>query len=85
MARKPLLKEARQLWLQVKINLVDDRPRNRNTASGEEGRVQHDLINRSADTTLADDDHRRAKECGNVGVAQADHRTDARMSCPLEQ
>ena len=85
MAGEPLLKEARQLWLQVKFNLVHDRPRDLNAACGKERCVQHDLVDRTTDTTFAHDDHRRAEERSNVGVAQANHRTDARMPRPLKQ
>ena len=52
---------------------------------GEEGSVQHDLVDRSADPTLADDDHRGVEQCGNVGVAQADYGPYARVARPLEQ
>ena len=85
MTRKPLLKKARQLWLHIKVNLIDDRPRNLNATRGEERRVQHDLVDWSTDATLAHDDHRRVEQRSDIGVAQADHSTDARMSCSFKQ
>ena len=83
--REPLLEKARQRWLHIKVNLVDDRPRNLNATRGEERCVQHDLVDWSTDTALAHDDHRRIEQCSDIGVAQANNSTNARVARAFKQ
>ena len=52
---------------------------------GEQGGIQHDLVDRSADSTLGHDDGRRAEHRCDHGVRQADHGTDSGVACPLHE
>ena len=55
---EPALEDLGQLGAADDVDLVDDRAEHRHAMACEERRVERDLVDRTADAALADDDHR---------------------------
>ena len=65
-----------QVRVRIHLDLVDDRPQHLDPVLLEEGGVEHDLVDRAADTPFADDDHLAPQQGGHRRVGHPDHRAD---------
>ena len=72
MAREAALQGPRQVGLGEEVDLVDDRPGDLDARPLEERLVEHDLVDRPADTAFGDDDRRRPEHGRDVGIREVD-------------
>ena len=83
--RQPALEGPGQARLGVEVDLVDDRPGDLHAMALEQRGIEHDLVDRTADAALGDDDRRRPEERRHRRVREPDDRADAGVTGPLDQ
>jgi hypothetical protein len=83
--RQPLLEHPGQRGVGIVVDLVHDGAGDLDPVSGEEGMVEHDLVDGPTDPRLADDDGASSEHPGHGRVGEVDDRADTGMTRALDQ
>ena len=83
--RQAVAQDLGQSRMRVRVDLVDDRADDLDAMAGEQRAIEHDLVDRPADSRLGHDRRRRLEHARDLGVRKPDYRSHAGMTRALHQ